>query len=337
MASGPLLEVKNLSVSYHLSSQIIHAVRNISFQISAGETLALVGETGSGKSTCALSLLGLLGHQAHLESGEILFDGRSLRHLKSRQWKSIRSRKIGIAFQNACAALNPILSVEAHLIETLQAHRKLSRKNARIRALELLREVGIPEGQEKLFPFELSGGACQRVGLALAICNNPSLLIADEPISALDAVSQARLIDLLQLLKQRHNVALLLISHDLLLIPQIADRISVMYQGMILESGLKEEILASPAHPYTQGLLASRPDLQHHHETHPLRSISGSMPVSGEILPGCPFAPRCAYSEPQCRQAALEETALSRTHRAACIRISRRHGRGYGEGSATNE
>jgi oligopeptide/dipeptide ABC transporter ATP-binding protein len=314
-----------------LSSQIIQAVRNVSFKISAGETLAIVGETGSGKSTCALSLLGLLGYQAHVESGEILFEGRSLRQLKSREWKSIRGRKIGMTFQDASGALNPILSIEDHLIETLRAHQKLSKKRARIRALEILHEVGISKGKEKLYPFELSGGASQRVGIALAICNNPRLLVADEPLSAMDAILQAHIIDLLRLLKLHYNLALLLISHDLSLIPQLADRISVMYQGRIVETGLKDEILFSPAHPYTRGLIESRPDLKHHHETRPLAAIPGTMPMPGENLPGCPFAPRCRYSEPQCRRAVPDEAVLSQTHRAACMRIMDLGDHGYGE------
>lgn len=327
LALRPLLDIQNLSITYHSSSQIIRAVRNISLQISEGETVALVGETGSGKSTVALSILGLLDHQARVESGEILFEGRSTQSFDSREWKSIRSRKIGIAFQDARSALNPILSVRNHLMETLRSHQPLSKKEAHQITQELLKEVGIPEELEKLYPLELSGGACQRIGIALAICNHPRLLIADEPVSAVDVTLQAQILDLLQQMKQIHNLALLLISHDLPMISQVANRIYVMYHGRIIESGPSGEVFASPAHPYTVGLIQSQPGLQHHHETNPLTAIPGSMPVPGEDSPGCMFAPRCCDAIPQCGEKIPDKRALSKTHWAACINI---HGRDKG-------
>ncbi len=326
LALRPLLEIRNLSIAYHLPSQIIHAVRSVTLQISEGETVALVGETGSGKSTIALSILGLLRFPAKVESGDILFEGRSTRSLADREWKRIRSRKIGIAFQDARSALNPILSIKDHMVETLRSHQPISKKAAREIALRHLQEVGIPEGQERLYPFELSGGACQRIGIALAICNHPRLLIADEPVSAVDVTLQAQILDLLQHMKQRQNLALLLISHDLPLISKVADRICVMYHGRIIESGFSDEVFASPSHPYTLGLIQSQPGLQHHHETNPLAAIPGSMPVPGQDLPGCIFAPRCPDAIPQCAETVPDERALSETHWVACIRSFRRNG-----------
>jgi oligopeptide/dipeptide ABC transporter ATP-binding protein len=320
LALPPILEVHNLSIAYHSLREITRAVRDISLQISEGETLALVGETGSGKSTFALAVLGLLAPQARVESGEILFEGRSVQSLSRRDWKSIRGPKIGMIFQDARSALNPVLSVGDHLVETLRAHQALSKKKARSRALELLEEVGIPEGQEKRYPFELSGGACQRVGIALGICNMPRLLIADEPTSAVDPTLQAQILDLLRVMKQRYGLALLLISHDLPLIAQAADRISVLYHGRIVESGLREEIFAFPAHPYTRGLIRSQPGMGHHHETHPLAPIPGSMPIPGEDFRGCAFASRCKDAEPRCRESVPSRRALSTTHEAACNR-----------------
>ncbi len=314
-----LLEVENLSVAYHSPSSIIRAVRNVSLQVLEGETLTLVGETGSGKSTIALALLGLIHNQTKIESGKILFEGRSIQSLKGSDWQSIRGRKIGMVFQDARGALNPVLTIEAHLIETLRAHQELSKRTARSRALELLQEVGIPKRQEKSYPFELSGGACQRVGIALAICNNPRLLIADEPTSAIDSTLQAQIVDLLQLMKQRHGLSLLLISHDLPLISQVADRISVMYHGRVVESGMREEVLFSPEHPYTRGLLQSQPGLQHHHETRPLAAIPGAVPVPGEEFPGCAFASRCGRAELRCKRVIPPAHASSPTHWAACI------------------
>jgi peptide/nickel transport system ATP-binding protein len=331
LAAHSLLDVQNLSIAYILSLQVgrdgrrpVHrAVRNANLKILDGETVALVGETGSGKSTIALSALGLLDPSATIESGEILFDCRSIKSLNDQAWKELRSRRIGMAFQDARSALNPILSVEDHLIETLRTHQPLTKKEARAIGLGLLREVGIPEGQEKLYPFELSGGGCQRVGIALAVCNSPRLLIADEPVSAVDVTLQSQILDLLRRMKQRHNLSLLLISHDLSLISQVADRIYVMYHGRIIESGFSKDIFDSPAHPYTQALIKTQPNLHHHHASNPLTAIPGTMPVPGEELPGCMFAPRCHDAVPECKSAVPGEQDLSKTHRVACIRASR--------------
>jgi peptide/nickel transport system ATP-binding protein len=315
----PLLDIRHLSVEYPSSSGAVQAVQDISLQIFEGETLALAGETGSGKSTLALAVLGLLNRDVRVESGEILFEGKSIRSLGKSEWESIRGRKIGIIFQDTRSALNPVLTVKDHLIETLRTHQKLSGKEAQTHALDLLQEVGIPKGHEKLYPFELSGGICQRVGIALAICNNPRLLIADEPTSSVDSTNQAQILDLLQLMKQRHNLALLLISHDLALISQVADRISVMYHGRIVESGLKEEVFAVPAHPYTQGLIGCQPGIQHRHDTNPLTAIPGTIPVPGQIIPGCAFASRCQYTEIACRHSVPVRREISSTHWAACV------------------
>jgi oligopeptide/dipeptide ABC transporter ATP-binding protein len=318
LALHPLLEVQNLSVAYPSSSGSIQAVRDLSLQIFEGETLALAGETGSGKSTFALAVLGLLNRGTQVESREILFEGHSIQSLGKCDRESICGRKIGIIFQDARSALNPVLTVKDHLIETLRAHQRLNGKKAQARALELLQEVGIPKSHERLYPFELSGGTCQRVGIALALCNNPRLLIADEPTSAIDSTMQAQILDLLLLMKQRHSLALLLISHDLALISQVTDRISVMYHGCIVESGLKEEIFAVPAHPYTQGLIYCQPGMQHHHERNPLIAIPGTIPSPGQNFPGCAFAPRCNYAEPKCRQSVPVRREISSTHWVVC-------------------
>ncbi len=320
MANRPLLEIRHLSVSYQTNTGIVRALRNVSVEIFEGETLSLVGETGSGKSTLAHAILGLLDRRSRWESGEIFLEGRSLSRLKQREWKSIRSRKIGIVFQDMRSALNPVLTIGSHLIETLRAHQPLSRKQARRRALELLQEVGLPEGHARLYAHELSGGECQRVGIALGICNHPKLLIADEPTSAVDSTLQAQILDLLQSMKQRHKLAVLLISHDLALVSQISDRIVVMYYGSIAESGLAHEVIATPAHPYTIGLIRCYPDPSYNSETAPLTVIPGSAPEPEDNIAGCAFAPRCAHRMPQCLDSTPPAHEISKTHWAACFR-----------------
>ncbi len=297
---------------------MIPAVRDISLQILEGETLALAGETGRGKSTIALAVLGLLTRDTKIESGGILFEGHDVRSLGKRSWEKIRGCKIGIVFQDSRSALNPVLTLKDHLIETLQAHQQLSYGAAYSAVMDLLQEVGIPRGHEKLYPFELSGGLCQRVGIALAICNNPRLLIADEPTSAVDSTIQAQILELLRRMKQRHGLALLLISHDLALIAQEADRISIIYHGRIVESGLKEEVFDAPAHPYTQALIDCQPGLQFHYQTNPLKSIPGSIPNPGQDLPGCAFAPRCSCTKEICLQSLPAGRKVSNTHWVAC-------------------
>jgi len=288
--------------------------------ICEGETLALAGETGSGKSTLGRAISGLLDSGARVESGDILYEGISLQSLRERDWQKIRGRKMGMIFQDARGALNPVLTLRGHLTETLLARGHSSKKEAQKRALDLLQEVGLSKDHEKLYPFELSGGMSQRVGIALAICNNPKLLVADEPTSSLDATIQAQILDLLLQMQQRYGLALLLISHDLALISQVADRILIMYHGRIVESGLREEIFSSPAHPYTQNLIQCLVGLQHHHETDPVKPISGAAPSSGQIFAGCAFYPRCTRSIPECGQSIPERREISKTHWTECFR-----------------
>ena len=317
--ANPLLDVRHLSVSYANSTVPVRAVRDVTFEVYPGETFALVGETGCGKSTIALSLLGLLHSRDHIE-GEILFEGRDLRRLTARDWRRIRGLKIGSVFQDPSGSLNPVLTIEAHLIEALRTHRTISRASARVRARELLAEVGITERHKGRYPSQLSRGMCQRVGLALAICNSPGLLIADEPTSALDPTLQAQLLKLLRGLKQTYGLALLLISHDLALVAEFADRVGVMYHGHLVEVGKAREVLAQPRHPYTRALLDSLPDLQHRCFERPLYPVPGTSPVSGEEFSGCPFAPRCPLVELLCHESRPSPEVISEFHWAACIK-----------------
>jgi oligopeptide/dipeptide ABC transporter ATP-binding protein len=320
LAFSPLLEVRRLTVAHTSSSRMVPIVRDISLEILEGETLALAGETGSGKSTLALSILGLLDSQMQVRAETIFYEGRSLQSTERRSLQGIAGGKIGVVFQDSRGALNPVLTIADHLIETIQAHQPVRRREARAKAMELLHEVGLSRGHATLYPFELSGGMSQRVGIALALCNHPKLLIADEPTSALDATIQAQILDLLLLMKQRHGLALLLISHDLALISRAADRVAVVYHGRIVESGTRDDVLSAPAHPYARCLIQCQPGLQHHHETHRLNAIPGSVPVAGQDFPGCAFAPRCTHAERRCQESVPDALRVSATHWALCIR-----------------
>ena len=292
------------------------AVARVSFDMRRGETVALVGETGCGKSTLALALLGLLGSRGRIESGTIEFEGRPLAGLKEGEWRGIRGAAISLIFQDARGALNPVLTVGRHIVETLRAHRRISIREAGRAAREILAEVGLPDPSNcsRRYPSELSGGMCQRVGIALAICGRPRLLIADEPTSALDPGIQAQILDLLDDLKRRQKLAVLLVSHDLAMVSGFADRVLVMYGGSLVESGRSEDVFGSPAHPYTRALLRCLPG----DGSGPLAVIPGTPPVPGSRHPGCPFAPRCDSAVEACGGSFPAWRMLSDTHGAAC-------------------
>jgi oligopeptide/dipeptide ABC transporter ATP-binding protein len=320
-----LLEVENLSVSYQAGTHAVRAVRDVSLQIATGETLALVGETGSGKSTVAHALLGLLDDDARVESGTLRWQGESFSFQQPRSWRHVRGRTIGMVFQDARGALNPVMTVGAQLGDALRAHRRLSTREARALAADLLAEVGIPDPKffMQRYPFELSGGLCQRVGIAAAICHRPKLLIADEPTSALDPSIQAQILALLRELKNRHGLALLLISHDLALVAEVSENIAVMYHGALVESGRTLDVFHHPAHPYTAALLACQANLRHRWDERPLATISGTAPAGGQELAGCSFAPRCPRADAGCTRSLPPIVTLSDGHRAQCIKPNR--------------
>ncbi len=319
-----LLEVKDLSISYRTKSGCLRAVRNFGLELVAGESLALVGETGSGKSTVALALMGLLDGNAVVDAGEIRFEGKTLSTNDTGAWSQVRGRKIGLVFQDARGSLNPVMTVGSQLTEAMRAHQRLKKPRAREIAGELLTEVGVPEPPFYLrrYPSELSGGMCQRVAIGLALCNQPQLLIADEPTSALDPSIQAQILDLLSQLRRRHGLSLLLISHDLALVSEVCERVSVMYHGRVVESGRAQEVFRQPAHPYTSSLIRCLPDLDHCWERLPLNSIPGAPPAAGQDFPGCAFAPRCPKANPDCCRAVPPPITVSAGHWAACIMLA---------------
>jgi oligopeptide/dipeptide ABC transporter ATP-binding protein len=320
-----LLELEHLCVSYPTASGAIRAVRDLSLQVKAGESLALVGETGSGKSTAALALMGLLESNARIDAGEIRFEGVPLSFTDHRSWKHLRGNMIGMVFQDARGALNPVLTLGSQVIEALRAHQRLSAGTARETATALLAEVGIPDPAFYLhrYPIELSGGMCQRVAIAIAVCNRPRLLIADEPTSALDPSIQAQILELLRGMKQRHGLALLLISHDLALVAEVAERVAVMYHGRMVECGRASDVLRHPAHPYTSALVECQADLHHRWDRQPLAAIAGAPPAGGQEFPGCSFAPRCPRADAACNMSVPPPDKISGDHWAACFKPAR--------------
>ena len=308
----PLLQVEELAIGFGEH----RPVRGIGFDVREGETLALVGESGSGKSLTALSIIGLLPDGGRIVGGSVRFQGREITTLPAGKLRELRGRSIGMIFQEPMTSLNPVLTIGEQIAEVLRAH-GVSRAEARKRAVELLDLVRIPDPARRLhdYPHELSGGMRQRVMIAIAVACRPRLLIADEPTTALDVTIQAQILDLLDRLRKELSMAILLITHDLGVVAQWADRVVVMYAGRKVEQADPEELFARPLHPYTRGLLAASPRLDdnYHYSDGPLYEIPGSIALSaGER--GCAFAPRCPAVRPACRAAvpALREPAPGR-------------------------
>ena len=302
MASA-LLEVKDLVSTFTTETGTTVAVDRISFSIDKGETVGIVGESGCGKSTIAMSILRLLpGPVGKIAHGEVLFNGQNLTTMSPTGLNQIRGKEIGMIFQEPMKALNPVLSIGKQLTEVLLLHENISTKEALRRAITLLARVGIPapDIRVKEFPHQLSGGMRQRVMIAMALACKPSLIIADEPTTALDVTIQAQILNLLDDIQQEYGTAILLITHDLGVIAEICQRILVMYAGQLIESGPIEQILQQPAHPYTQGLLASIPSLTHEPKTK-LSTIAGRIPALIDMPAGCRFQNRCDKVMPRCK------------------------------------
>ena len=297
----PLLSVLNLRIEFPTRRGILVAVDDISFNIAPGEILGVVGESGAGKSLTGAAIIGLLEPPGRIAQGQILLEGQRIDNLPYEKMRKIRGRRIGAIFQDPLTSLNPLYSVGRQLIETIQTHLPLSGREARNRALELLEEVGIPSAAERIghYPHQFSGGMRQRVVIALALCAEPRLIIADEPTTALDVSIQAQIISLLKRLCHEHGTAVMLVTHDMGVIAEAADRVAVMYSGRIAEIGLVQEVVRAAKHPYTHGLMGSIPHIGHHVDQ--LTQIEGSMPRLQEIPAGCPFNPRCAQVMDRCR------------------------------------
>lgn len=297
----PLLSVLNLRIEFPTRRGTLVAVDDISFNIAPGEILGVVGESGAGKSLTGAAIIGLLEPPGRIAQGQILLEGQRIDNLPYEEMRKIRGRRIGAIFQDPLTSLNPLYSVGRQLIETIQTHLPLSDREARDRALELLEEVGIPSAAERIghYPHQFSGGMRQRVVIALALCAEPRLIIADEPTTALDVSIQAQIISLLKRLCQEHGTAVMLVTHDMGVIAEAADRVAVMYSGRIAEIGLVQEVVRAAKHPYTHGLMGSIPHIGHHVDQ--LTQIEGSMPRLQDIPAGCPFNPRCEQVMDRCR------------------------------------
>jgi len=318
--SDPIVSVRDLSIRYRTRDSVVYATERVSFDLRRGEILTLVGESGSGKSTAGMSILRLLPGEADVLSGAVMFEGRDLLALDERELRPVRGRRIAMIFQDPVAGLNPVIDVGSQVAEMLTSHLDISKKEARRRAVDILREVGLsdPERIAKSYPFQLSGGMCQRVMIGIATALDPAVIVADEPTSALDVTVQAQILHQLGQLREQRGTAILLITHDFGVVAQMADRVAVMYGGRVVESGDVREMLKAPLHPYTHALLGTLPRVDGAHEH--LRQIPGHPPEMFEPAERCPFIPRCSKVMNVCRNEpppALTQPPGA-THEVAC-------------------
>ena len=301
-----LLEVNNLETQFPTRAGLVRAVDGVSFYLDRGELMGLVGESGCGKSITALSIMRLIAPPGKIVNGEILFDGRNLLKFSDSEMRQLRGDDIAMIFQDPMTSLNPVFTVGEQIAEALRLHRKLERKAARAAAVEAMREVSIPDPARRFddYPHQLSGGMRQRIMIAMALACDPKLLIADEPTTALDVTIQAQILELLDALRRNRELAVLLITHDLGVVAEVADRVAVMYTGRIVEESPVEELFARPRHPYTEGLLRSVPKLTMEDvaKQERLETIEGTVPSPTNLPPGCHFAPRCPHRMLRCTE-----------------------------------
>jgi oligopeptide/dipeptide ABC transporter ATP-binding protein len=315
----PLLEVRDLRISFPTAGTRVFAVDGVSFTLARGEMLAVVGESGCGKSMTSLSLLRLVPHPGRIEPGAVIrLDGQDLMTLDEAGLRRIRGRRIGMIFQDPMTSLNPVFTVAEQISESIRAHRRMSRAEARARALDLLREVGLPDPEARLdqYPHQLSGGMRQRVMIAIALASEPEILVADEPTTALDVTVQAQILEVLDRLRAARGMAVLLITHDLGIVAGRADRVAVMYAGRLVEEAPTAELFARPSHPYTRGLLASVPRLSG--PVTRLTPIAGSVPLPTAWPSGCRFHPRCPDVLPRCPSDDPPALGVAPGHQARC-------------------
>jgi len=313
-----LLTVNNLSTRFKTERGIAHAVRYVNFSISVGEIMGLVGESGSGKSVTAKSIMRLIDKTKGEITGEVILEGVDLLAKKEKEMQKIRGNSVSMIFQDPMSSLNPLFTVGEQIAEVFRYHKKLNKKSAKEATISLMDQIGIPAAEKRYgqYPHEFSGGMLQRIMIAIALACNPKLLIADEPTTALDVTIQAQILRLLKSLQSKFDMGILLITHDLGVVAEVCDRVSVMYAGKIVESGEVEAIFKTPMHPYTLGLIASIPKLGS--KVKMLSPIEGAPPDLHEELKGCPFADRCLYKTDLCLEEAPELQQLEDNHIVAC-------------------
>lgn len=297
-----LLEVSNLKTEFKVKRGIVKAVNDVSFEVEKGEILAIVGESGSGKSVTSLSVMGLIREPGKVTGGKILFHGEDLREKSTKEMRSIRGDKISMIFQEPMTSLNPVQRIGEQLCESILTHTDMNKKQATEHAIEMLRLVGIPSPEQRIkdYPHQMSGGMRQRVMIAMALCCNPELLIADEPTTALDVTIQAQILDLINKLRNDIGMAVMLITHDLGVVAETADKVVVMYCGKVVEQADVKELFSDPKHPYTKGLIESIPKLNDDRER--LYMIKGMVPDPTRLPTGCSFADRCENCMEKCRE-----------------------------------
>ena len=321
--NNKLLEVTNLQTHFPTRAGLVRAVNDVSFTIEEGELLGLVGESGCGKSITALSIMRLIYPPGKIAGGSIKFKGEELTTASDDRLREIRGNDIAMIFQDPMTSLNPVFTVGEQIAEALRLHRKLDKKAAKLAAIEAMKEVSIPSPERRAddYPHQLSGGMRQRVMIAMALACDPELLIADEPTTALDVTIQAQILELLNELRLTRKLAVLLITHDLGVVAETADRVCVMYTGKIVEESGVDELFAQPKHPYTQGLIKSVPKLSVDHiaKISRLQTIDGTVPSPTELPPGCHFAPRCEFRMARCTQGEIPLFQLSANVKVRCI------------------
>ncbi len=316
-----LVSIENLHVRFRTYAGQVHAVNGVNLDIRRGEVFGLVGETGCGKTMTGLSLLRLVPPPGEIVAGRITFDGQDILSLNDQEMRDIRGARIAMIFQDPAASLNPVFTVGEQIELVIRQHQPVTRRVARQRTLEMLEAVGLPDPTQivRAYPHELSGGMQQRVMIALALASNASLLIADEPTTALDVTIQAQILTLLTQLKESRGISILLVTHNMGVVAETCDRVAVLYVGHVVEKGRTRDIFKEMKHPYTQGLLAAIPRPGSHGKS--LQAISGAVPSGLVVFPGCSFEPRCSFSREVCRQTPPPLVSVGREHYVACHRF----------------
>lgn len=331
MKKTPLLQIRNMTTIYPTGRGPVRAVNGVNLTLEAGKVLGLVGESGCGKSTVLLSILGLVRAPGHVAEGEILFNGRDLRQMNPREMRAIRGKEIAMIFQDPLSTLNPVFPVGEQIRETLRLHNIIkgsrlpwpfdahARRKEREHVLRVMAEVGIPSPDNRYaaYPHQFSGGMQQRALIAIGLSCNPALLLADEPTTALDVTIQAQILDLMRRINREHGTAIILVTHDLGVAAEFCDAIAVMYAGRIVEKGDVDQVVENPRHPYTRGLLACRPKITVPKE--PVAPIPGNVPDLAELPPGCPFAPRCPLVRAVCEEGPVPLFEVAHGHTSRCL------------------